>query len=126
MVVLSALLLLSPYRTFGGALPRKMLRCAHQQSQRRHDNEQIRSAICVIILCRHPAFVKINVSRVMLGNLVCELSSIVFYHDVSCLSSKGHMVELATSIFFNLYKATKHLLGSCVHLLYHQKIVKKL
>jgi hypothetical protein len=89
--------LLSPYRTFGGASPRKMLRCAHQQSQRRHDNEQILSAICVIILCLHPAFVKINVSRVILGNLVCELSSI-FYHDVSCLSSKGHMVELATSI----------------------------
>ena len=32
----------------------------------------------VTILCQHSAFVKINVSRVMLGNLVCELSSIVF------------------------------------------------
>ena len=51
----------------------------------------------VTILCQHSAFVKINVSHVILGNLVCELSS-TFYHDVSCLSSKGHVVELATSI----------------------------
>jgi len=96
---------------------------------RNHNEDMIMSKYylpSLIISCLHPAFVKINVSRVMLGNLVCELSSIVFYHDVSCLSSKGQMVELATSIFFNLYKATKHLLGSCVHLLYYQKIVKKL
>ena len=48
---------------------------------RNHNEDMIMSKYylpSLIISCLHPAFVKINISRVMLGNLVCELSSIIF------------------------------------------------